>query len=241
MKRYKRSSLVHKKAKYILAKEFGMNPNTFSRLLSECVESGYIVEEEKCYRIISFRQILSGVFTGSGIYFGRHEILQQPSRDYKKILTEITELLVVDNVIKQQQKQIDKKYLSALFWRMSEGTDKKASSEWFSLPYRTRSRVRRQCLKNGVRKDRQSNQAVVSSARHTAQKIGVSTVKANKILNNAGKFSREIKVKWVFGANSARFDHLRGLYPSARIVPVLSLNMLKVCLGSELALSMYAN
>jgi hypothetical protein len=237
MKRYKKSSLVPKKAKYILAKEFDMNPNTFSSLLKACMEAGYITEEEKCYKIASFREILKDVFAGSGVYFGRHDILDQPSKSYKEILTDFMELLVVDNVIAQQQKQIDKKQLSELFWRMSEGTDKKARTEWFELPYRARSRVSRQCLKS-VRTDRQNSSAVVSSARHTAKKIGISAMKANKILNNASKFTREIKVKWVFGANSARFDHLRELYPSARIVPVLSLNMLKVCFGSELALSM---
>jgi hypothetical protein len=235
IKRKRKNSIVLKKANYILAKEYNLSPNTFAKYFNELNSLGFLEDQGNCYRVASLSKIISFYFKDSDIFFGQHRILRGKSTNPKEIETELRQLLVVDNIIKPQQRQIENKRLIKLFID-SLGTDKQAKSEWFSLPYKVRKKTMRMYSKSVRNKEAKNkfNDQIVTSVRHTAIKVGVTKYMASKTLKSNDMYTRKIEEKWYNGCSFLLIERLKVQYPDCLIIPYPHFNKVKVCFGSRL-------
>jgi hypothetical protein len=243
LKRFKDSSLIPKLSKHVLARKFDMSPVTFSRLLQECIELGYIVEDPKVYRIIKFSKIVYPVLKANKLFLGKHEILRSDDLNFKSILNQLQTLLVIDNVIKRQEHKIKQKHLINLFFEATEGTDKKQKELWFSLPFKQRISITRKALKNrGILKCEDYKGEVITSCRSVANILGICHDRANDILNQKHIFIRDILVKWVYGFGDEFKQLVQQTYKRSFQYGVVykdGTRMIKVCFGSEIRMNCF--
>lgn len=243
LKRYKKNSVIHKKPKYILCKQFNLSVNTFSKYLSEAIDQGFIIEEKDCYKIIKFKTILKKLLKGSNVCFNNHQIIKKSnSTDFNEIKDEFEQLLIIDNIINRQQKKIDKKTKfvndtqNYRFHNLKFGTGN-TSKEELSMIHRDKTLPKRVRKKDVLEKsDFLFNDKIITSARNTSKKIGVSPSKANKILNRKNFFLRKPTFFWLNGCNLAVYEYAINMYPEATVIPCSKINRIKVHFGSELNL-----
>lgn len=241
LKRYKRNSFVLNTPKYILAKKLNISVNTYSKYLQEAIELGWISKESNGYRIIKFREIVIDQYSELELFFDKHRILASKSLDFKEIEQQINELLIIDNIIKPQQRKINQKSLIELFERFSNnGTDKKVKDEWYELPYKTRLRIvqayKKKCVQDQKNNSQQYRKDVITSVRHASKKLSISKYKASKVMNGARNFDRTILSSWVKGVSFIKMEQLKIQFPNATIIPFMKFDKIKVCHGSILYL-----
>lgn len=219
IKRKKSNSKLLYKPKYILAKEFNLSPQTFSKYLKQCVSEGWIIEESDGWRAISLKKIFSQFHSQTGLFYGRHDILRGKSTDFYKIQDEFEQGLLISNIMRPQQRMaaMKGKLLSKNYRTVKESLRKFASMDPSSCADKIIDSM---------------NPEVVTSARNVSKKLRVSVSKANKVLNSGTKVKREIRHLWVKGILPAKQDSLRREYPKATIILFPKYNAYKVCFGS---------
>jgi hypothetical protein len=235
IKRYKKNSILPNIPKYLVAKELNMSVNTYSKLLNQAINQGLITKQNDHYKVVSFRTAIQIIFQETGFFFAKRRILRSENTNYKQIHSEILEYAVIDNIIRPQQRIIQNKKYFSLLEKISNsnGTDKKSFSEWYRLPRAKRKRIVKEykkCVQNNVK----SIAEVVTSCRHTAQKLNLTKYMANKTLNSKA-FNRKVIVNWVKGVSFVKLEQLRIQYPNATIIPCMKINAIKVCHGSEVS------
>lgn len=243
LKRYKKNSVIYKKPKYILCKQFNLSVNTFSKYLTEAINNGFIIEEKDCYKIIKFKKIVKQLLKGSNVCFNNHKMIKKSkSTDFKQIQNEFEQLLIVDNIIDRQQKKIDKKAKfvndtqNYRFHNLKFGTGN-TSKEELSMIHRDKTLPKRVRKKDVLEKsDFLFNNQIMSSARNVSKKLGMSVSKANKILNRKNFFLRKPTFFWLNGCNLAIYEYAINMYPEATVIPCSKINRIKVHFGSELNL-----
>ena len=239
LKRFKNNSVLFQRANYKYAAKFSMSPATFKKYFKEAIDNGHVFKDGDIYKVEKFSKILSDFYQETGLALDKHEILQGDNLNFKNILSELQGLLVVDNVIKQQLTQIDRKRKDIRLIKFANKTEKSDS-----FLHKSEMKRLRKLSKDGKLgasyADQLSNSyrsTVITSARHTAKKLGVSVKKANQILSNSGNsFKREILVKWVYGISIFKIEKLRHQFPNATIIPMMNYNRIKICFGSSLFL-----
>ena len=224
IKRKKSNSKLLYRPKYILAKEFNLSPQTFSKYLKDCISEGWIIEESDGWRGISLKKIFSQFNNQTGLFYGKYNILKGKSTDFYQILDEFEQGLLISNIIRPQQKMaaMKSKLLSKNYWTVRKSL-RKFAEESPSL-----------CADEIIDS---MNSEVVTSARSVAKKFNVSVSKANKMLNSETMVKREKRFLWVQGILPGRDSALREMYPSATILLFPKFNRYKVCFGSSLSLA----
>lgn len=224
IKRKKSNSKLLYGPKYILAKDFNLSPQTFSKYLKQCVSEGWIVEEPDGWRAISLKKIFQQFYAQTGLFYGRHDILKGKSTDFYQIKDEFEQGLLISNVMRPQQR------MAAMKGRLMS----------------KKHRTVRKCLRRFAEKSpnlcadeiiASRNPEVVTSARNVAKKLNVSVNKANKILNSGTKVKREIRFIWKRGILPEKIHSIRGEYPGATVILFPRYNAYKVCFGSCISLS----
>lgn len=223
IKRKKSNSKLLYKPKYLLAKEFNLSPQTFSKYLKQCISEGFIIEESDGWRCIKLQEIFSKFNNETGLFYGRHDILKGKSTDFYQIQEEFEQGLLISNVIHRQDFVLSKKMkLTSRKYRTVKESLKKF-----------RLKDPNFCAETAIRS---INQEYVTSARKTGEVLGVSRNKANKILNSDTKVKRTIRHVWRKGIQPERLYALREEYPNTVIIAFPNYNAYKVCFGSSLLL-----
>lgn len=235
MKRQRRNSVIFLTAYYKLAPQFGLSPQTFKKYLLEAEKLGWIQISGGRITINSLPSILEDFISDSGLYFGKYNVLKSKETSFKDVLSEIESILLMSNIYDRQQYHINKK-------NQKIKSAKRLSSTEKSKGNRKLSALDKRVISDGLHREKnvkgklEYNGSVVTSARHTASKLGVSVNKANKILNRGLHFTREIKELWFKGCSHGLFDALRESYPKATILMLGNCGYTKVCFGSVLKL-----
>lgn len=223
IKRKKSNSKLLYGPKYILAKEFNLSPQTFSKYLKQCISEGWIIEESDGWRAIPLPKILRQFNAETGLFYGKHNILKGKSTDFYQILDEFEQGLLISNIIDRQEYVLSKKM---------KLTSKKSRTVKCALK-EFRGKDSQFCAEKAIKS---INQKYVTSARRTAEILGVSRNKANKILSSGKKVKREIDFIWKKGIHPERIYALREEYPNAQIILFPRYDRYKICFGSSLSL-----
>lgn len=198
---------------------------------------GLIKEEEKCYRVIKFTDILREYNNETDLIILQHNLLSKKSIDTKEIQKELENILVEDNVVAPQEFKINQKkrdisILKQVLFRTEKNEtflDKKEFNRFKKL---------RKDEKTSVdylnRLEKSLSDDIRTSARHLATILKISHTKANQIICNLSNFQRKERILWVNGANVDQVYALRKKFPSATIYPMVSLNKTKIHFGSSL-------
>lgn len=240
LKRSRNNSVILKKAYHKLSREYGLSPQTFKKYLYQAIDCGMITECDNRYEVKQFAVIVTELHSGSGLYFGKHDILAGKSLDVKEILNELYECYVLDNIYNKQSNKIKKKSndLKTLKFIKSE-TGKRhpylSKHEYEKLKKICKKSIsERASLENEIEKTLFNH--VITSCRHTAGVLGISKSRSNKVLSNLKKIKREIASKWIDGCNQVNFEMAKIKYPRATIYPLPSVDKIKICFGSILTL-----
>lgn len=229
LKRHRKNSVILSKPKYILSKHFGIHTTTFSRYLNGCIRKGWIEVSGGRYVVIPFEKIIKDFCNETQIGFGSHDILCNKETDFKKVYESILDCGVIDNIILRQSKIIKvKNDLNDLHRRLNL-TGK------LKLSYDEYKKYRKMVKKLSVNEAKNVEQEIVTSARHCGSLLGISTSKANKLLNK-DIFGRKIKTEYHNECNIFIFEKLRALYPKAIVIPMPFIGVTKVCFGSSIDL-----
>jgi hypothetical protein len=236
LKRYRLNSVLLKHKSYKIAPKFNLSPQTFNSYIQKCIEIGWINFDGEKYTSKKLQDIIVDFNKKTNLFISNHEILKNKKTfDFKEVLKEIEQILLIDNVIAPQQHQIDKKTKFINDYNdLNSPTDfrkgKVSKSQMKMIKAGLLSAGRE--IQKMVYNDR-----IVTSARHTADKLGMSISKSNKLLNSGGKIHRIIIQRWVHGISFVRIEQLKIDYPGACIIPYVHYNKIKVCLGSSLKLN----
>jgi hypothetical protein len=236
IKRYKRNSTLLNKARYKLAQHFQISPSTFIKYLNQCEELGWIKKSGGNYTAIPLEKILTDFNSQTNLFFAKHKVVKKGQNfAFNEVLKEIEQILLIDNVIVPQQHVKDKKETFINDYKtLTAPTGTKMIRRITDSQYKmVKSGMR--CAGIEVSKMKFTSD-IVSSARHTSAKLGISLAKANKILNYGGKVERTIQVRWYHGISFVKLELLRLQYPNASVIPFVNYNKIKVCLGSSLNL-----
>jgi len=221
IKRKKSNSKLLYKPKYLLAKEFNLSPQTFSKYLKQCISEGFIIEESDGWRCIKLQEIFSKFNDETGLYYGKHDILKGKSTDFYQIQEEFEQGLLISNIICPQEFMRAKK---------NKLTSRKHRTVHNALK-KFRSVDPNFCADTTIAS---INSKYVTSARRTAEKLNISRSKANKLLNGGTKVKRKIECIWKRGIQPERLYALQKEYPKAKIILFPSYNCYKICFGSSL-------
>jgi hypothetical protein len=237
LKRFKNNSVILKKAKYKMAHQIGLHPNTFIKYLKEAIDCGYIYQDDSKYHIAPLKDILIDFYEETELVFLSHSILLSKETNYKKVLSEIEYCLIIDNVYEMQEKAKRKKerFIESAERILQTGQSHTyiSKSEYKSL----KNLLKKEGGVNGVAKKLEEQNYMpinITSARHTAKKLNISTSKANRLLSSVPGFHRYVHVLWVDGCSLPLYDALVEQYPRSTIYPMVSINKIKVCSGSSL-------
>lgn len=221
VKRKKSNSKLLYRPKYLLAKEFNLSPQTFSKYLKQCISEGFIIEESDGWRCVRLQEIFSKFNDETGLFYGRHDILKGKSTDFYQIQEEFEQGLLISNIIHQQDFVLSKK---------NKLTSRKHRTVKNALK-KFRSKDPNFCADTTIAS---INSKYVTSARRTAEKLNISRSKANKILNSGTKVKRTIECIWKRGIQPERLYALQKEYPKAKIILFPNYNCYKICFGSSL-------
>ncbi|MFN5416300.1 MAG: hypothetical protein ACK5B9_04525 [Flavobacteriia bacterium] len=233
LKRYRLNSVLLKHKSSKIAPKFNLSVTTFNNYIEKCIELGWINFDGEKYHIKRLQDILIDFNSRTNLFFSNHKVLKNKKTiNFKIVLKEIEQILLIDNVIAPQQHQIDKKteFINNYNILTSPTVAKRGRTSSNQL----------KMIKSGLRGAGREiekmvyNDSIVTSARHTASVLGVSVAKANKMLNYGGKVKRVIVQKWVHGISFIKIEQLKLQYPGACIIPYVHYNKIKVCLGSSL-------
>jgi hypothetical protein len=238
MKRARKNSLILG-ADYKNAKNLGLSVATYKKYIQICLNSGWITREpyKNGYRVINFAKILREIHQKTNLFVGKHSLIEgNKSTNTKEVENEITDLLMLDNIIKPQQFQIKKKqqFIDDVNF-LSNPTEESQKTHKITSSQKKIMKMGVKCAEKEV-KNMIPNKRLITSARHTSRKIGISVSKANKKLNSSLIFERNEIYKTYQGVNFALVDHLKEKYPKACIIPMLHVGLTKVSFGSELTL-----
>ena len=238
LKRSRNNSVILKKAYHKLSREYSLSPQTFKKYLYQAIDFGIITELDNRYEVKQFAVIVKELHSGSGLYFGKHDILSGESLNVKEILNELYECYVIDNIYNKQSKKIKKKSneLNTLKFIKSE-TGKRhpylTKKEYEKLKQICKKSINeRASIENEIEKTLLNH--VITSCRHVAKVLGISKSRSNKVLSNLKKLKREIALKWIEGCNEFNFEMAKIKYPRATVYPLPSVDKIKVCFGSIL-------
>ena len=233
LKRYKLNSVLLKHKSYKIAPKFNLSTQTFDLYLKKCIQLGWIKFDGEKYTIKKLQDILIEFNEQTNLFFSNHKILKNKKTiNFKLVLKEIEQILLIDNVIAPQQNKIDKKteFINDYNKLISPTVVKRGKTSSSQL----------KMIKSGLRGAGMEinrmvyNDKIVTSARHTSSVLGFSIAKANKVLNYGGKIKRVIVQKWVHGISFVKIEQLKIEYPGACIIPYVHYDKIKVCLGSSL-------
>ena len=90
--------------------------------------------------------------------------------------------------------------------------------------------------KNVIKNSERSKEAV-SSCRHTADKLGISITRANKLIGSSKNFTREIMDVYVDLIHQEQFFALKDKYPKATVIPMPFIKKIAVRFGSLLKMN----
>ena len=230
-KRKKRNSKILKKAKYKLACDYGVHPTTFCKLLEQCISEGWVTESGDYYQIKKFSEICCAFQEEIGLKFNFHSILgpnkwsRHQEFSIKKITDELYGKLLLDNVVAPQEYMIRLK--SAL------------SSNNHQTVKKSMKQLQKMGLYTCADKIEASIQhSIVSSDRHTANRLKITRYRARKVLNECNDIHREVKSLFYPVKNMILdYDRLRMEFPGAFVMPMPAYGMIKVCFGSVITRS----
>jgi hypothetical protein len=230
LKRFKRNSVIFKIADYKMAQRMGIHPTTFKKYLKISIDNNFIKDNGSSYSIIQMESIIKKFKGSLCIRFGKHLILESNNFKYSNVLDEIYECVLVDNLILKQEYAIKKKIYTKDLQNRFNSTGKVKITVKEIKRYKQLLKTGQICAGEIIN----VNEGIITSARHTSSILGVSTSKANKILNNLKSYKRSINVIWKKGVNKFNIELMRSKFPQAKIIPMLHYDMIKVCFGSEL-------
>lgn len=237
IKRFKRNSVLLKGPAYKISSLFGLSPQTFKKYVREMVQDGYLVESPLYYTAIPFSKAVQLFAKETGLYVGQHTLLKG-EHNFKKILLQLQEALIVDNVIKRQEFKIKQKKEFLYLLNVANGTVKRdtplSRKQYSTLKKISKGAAYRAQLQKSL--NNETINVVISSCRHISRTIGVSPSKASDLLAKSTRISRRIHTLWFDGLSEQLVDSLREKYPKALIYPLFSLGKVKVSFGSELRL-----
>jgi hypothetical protein len=238
LKRSRRNSVIFKRGSTKLAKKLCISPNTLKKYIAIAVKSGYIIEGEDRYEIIPFREILKSISKeNKTFYFASHAILRDGRTNVKHIKRVLLRFAVNDMVIRPQVYKIEMKVQELDLINKLTSTGKK-QPVLNKHEYQQAKRIIKKGRHNvatAVKLSKSINRNIVTSARHTAKKIGVGITLANKTLNDgATVYDRREECFFLKGANLFNLDKAKSDYPRAKIIPLPYTNSIKVCFGSTL-------
>lgn len=192
IKRKNSNSKLLYKAKYKLAKDFNLAPQTFCKLLKSAIEYGWVTEDDNGYQAKKFHKIILDFNYISGYSFWNHNILKSKDYNFKTILNQVEQLLVVDNVINPQLTIINRK------------TDLSKNKRFPTV---------RCAEKDG----KIAIGSVRTSARHTSNKLGISSSKANKILNKSLFYTRKQHIMRFYQSKKEDVEKYQKKFPRATV------------------------
>jgi hypothetical protein len=229
LKRKKKNSKILKRAKYKLASDYNLHPTTFCKLLQQCISEGWIEEIGEYYHIKKFSFIVKDFCEKSDLRFHFHEILGPDSKkrhqnfDQKQIVEEILSKLLLDNVMAPQE------YIISL----KKGLSSKNSSRTVKRSMMKLKKLGFYSCADDVEKEIQ--ESVVTSDRHTARKLKITRYRARKVLNAGIDITREIKSDWRPLRNAlVDYDAARREFPRATVLILPHYGQIKICHGSVL-------
>lgn len=234
LKRFKRNSVIIKKARYKMAQQVSLHPQTFNKYFEEAIERGWITDCGNCYKLIRFKTILREFCIENDLLFLFHKILRNKNSNFKHVLSELESYLAKDNIYETQAQVIENKKKQIEVFQKCRRTDLMGKVD--PKAYRKLIKKLGKPLNSvkDIKKELNFNNEVVTSCRHTATKLGISASKANRLLNNMPGTQRRILFQFFEGCSLELFDHLRQEYPKATIYPMVSKGKTKVCFGSQI-------
>ena len=238
LKRSRRNSVIFKRGSTKLANKLCISHNTLKKYIAIAVESGYIIELEDRYKIIPFRDILKSISKeNKTFYFAAHAILRDGRTNVKHIKRVLLRFAVNDMIIRPQSFKIEMKVQELDLINKLTSTGKKQPS-LSKHEYQQAKRIIKKGRHNvatAVQLSKSINRNIITSARHTAKKLGVGITLANKTLNDgATVYTRKEECFFLKGANLFNLDKARADYPKAKVIPLPYTNSIKVCFGSTL-------
>lgn len=237
LKRFKRNSIILKKAKYKMAQQIGLHPTTFIKHLDQAIKLGFIIEKENHYKLVKFGKVLELFRKETGFYFAQYSILKKKELKFKEIVSEIEQLLLFDNIYAKQKHKIRRKQELIEVYQQLHSTVKTENFGFSYDKYKKLVKALKESNRVGNINDRLDyNREVVTSCRHASSVLGISHQKANKILNNHSTLTRSIKIMWINGVSEHIYDEAKKRFPKACIYPMITLNKTKVSFGSTLGL-----
>jgi hypothetical protein len=236
LKRCRRNSIIIKKAKYKMANDVKLHPNTFTKYLKEAIDKGYILDMGSHYKVVKFKDVVRGFNSETSLVFNNHEILSTGSSDFNTNLKNLENLLFIDNIYTRQQKAIESKKEKKRLFAILKQTDKSyVRPEDYKRAKRLLKKVKSiECVAK-VEENMNLDIDVRTSARHAGELIGMSSQKANKILNNLPGYKRKVFNEWFpLTGGVDQVLYLRDLYPKAVVYALPYKGKIKVCFGSTL-------
>lgn len=239
LKRSRRNSVIMKGAAYKDCKIYGISAQTFKKYLSEAIELGFIIDQGDRYSVKKLAEIISEIHQGGNLFFGKHNILKSKELSVKKITDEILGCYV-EEIFHSQTKKIITKSKKLATYKFVESETVKRHSPLTQSNLKDVKKVLKESKESRALNQKQIETSlykhVITSARHTAAKLGISKNRSNHILSNLKSLKREIIVKWIPGCTMVNFEQAKVNFPKATIYPMPSINKIKVCFGSKLSL-----
>lgn len=274
VKRFKKNSvLVTRKNKKRICEKLNISLPTLNKYIQRCIEIGWAREGDGRVIMEPFAKIssefqylpLSDDFweekrhnyslTNRGLISGE-------STDYKTVFNEVCDVLLVDNIFRQQvlaarvrnkihlwcenRKRTERKLRKMMVAMKENPDDAKIANSYNLLCMADFSRkdniscLSNVCLNeysnimsNGERLENYEA-FVVTSARHLATRLNVSVYRANRILNESKWLRRDIVNSYFNGCDYFTVETLKARFPGACVQPLPFIGKTKVSFGSIL-------
>lgn len=243
MKRDRVNSVIFKPNVNKLAKRYNMSFRTFKKYMELAKKMGLVKEEKDRYTVIRFKTIVVKISKELNLFFGHYQVIVNDKSDSALDTKEITEWLLTygikDGIINQQKFAIERNLRDIeLIKSALPKTDKRHTSAvmFDKANYRRLKKLSRTGKLSAQELDRltrSTKKEIITSRRHAAKVLGVSTNRAAKTFKKKDTgFVVVTNTLWINGCNHFLNEKARIDFPRAKVIPLPYHNRIKVCFGS---------
>lgn len=256
---HKNSVLITQKNKGKIAKEFNTTIATLNKYIDKCVQYGWMVKYGNHYKVIRFPLVLKSFrkLTDGLLVFDHQVISAGKTTNFKSIQEELFDILIIDNVVRPQKFNINKRKLLINNSKIIKSTERSIESSALnddaelnlyssfkmagiakSIGYNAKGcdKMVSDCEK-ALKEKHSMKQEVFSSARHSSGVLGVSKMRANKALRMSKRFRAYIYDHFVDLIHPEQYEAVKLAFPDATVVPLPNIKKIAIRFGSIITMN----